>query len=167
MSAFDKPVSQGVAAGAWRARGAAVGVFAALLGGALAGCGPHWDFDFDSGVQRARAGSVPLMLYFTDLMSNVHYDIQRQVMSDPIVQKALTGYANVALSYHWGPPPQLYGVTQPYVAIACRPDGTEVARMGLTPIPQPAQFAAWLNASREMALGAASSAGSKPAASGP
>jgi hypothetical protein len=136
---------------------------AALALPAGAGCGPRWDYEYGFGRQRAQQELKPLLLYFTDLMSNEHYNIQRQVFNQSDVQQELLTTVNVALSYQWGPAPRQYRVMWPHVCVACDAEGAELGRLDMTPIPAPQQFLDWLRPLKARAAGAAASAASGPA----
>ncbi|MCK6485396.1 MAG: hypothetical protein L6R00_14815 [Phycisphaerae bacterium] len=116
-----------------------------------AGCGPRWDFDYDFGKQRAINEKKPLLLFFTDLLSNDHYLMDKQVLSDPAVRAELESMVNVMLSHQWGPAPLRYNVRAPQLCILCKPDGTEVARLNAKPVPAPAEFLNWLRPARAAA----------------
>lgn len=106
------------------------------------GCNaPRWVHEYELGRRTAGNEKKPLLLYFTDLLANEHYDLNRKLFGDPAVQKELLGFVNVALNYHWGPAPKQYRVTRPYVCIICDGAGQELTRIPLQPMPAAAEFA--------------------------
>lgn len=143
-------------------------LFCGLGFGALAlmgACGgPRWDFEYSFGQQRAVSEAKPMLLYFTDLMSSGHYDFDKQVLQQSVVQREMNQCVNIALSYQWGPAPKQYNILKPEVCVMCKPDGTEVARLDVAPPPPPEQFAGWLRESRDKAAppGSAAAAPAKP-----
>lgn len=131
-----------------------------------AGCNaPRWVHEYELGRRTAGNEKKPLLLYFTDLLANEHYELNRKLFGDPAVQKELLGYVNVALNYHWGPAPKQYRVTRPYVCILCDGAGQELARIPLQPMPAAAEFARRLAELRATAAPGADAPASNDAAS--
>jgi len=113
-----------------------------LLAAAAAGCNAaRWDYEYEFGRRRAGDEKKLLILYFADLMTNEHYEINRRLFSEPAVQRELGGTVNVTLNYKWGPAPKQYRITQPLICVFCDPSGAELSRMRLEPLPAPAEFA--------------------------
>ncbi len=120
---------------------------AALLMGALwggPGCAVQWTLSFEDGLRRAQDTGRPILLYFKDWSSSQHRDMVVQVLQSPVVAKELHECVNVELLYNWGPEAVRYGITTPQVCIFCRPDGTEIDRLHVNPVPAPERFADWL-----------------------
>ncbi len=108
------------------------------------GCGPRWEYEFGFAQQRARTERKVLVVYFTDLLANEHYDIERELLNHSSVRPELRDTVNVMLSFHWGPAPKSFRIREPYVCIVCDPGGNELERMDINPMPPPERFAEWL-----------------------
>lgn len=118
----------------------------------VAGCGGvRWDYDDGFGRKRAESEGKPLLLYFTDVMSTDHRNLQRAVFDNADVQREMAAAVNVMLSWQYGSPPRRYRIASPQVLIMCRPDGTEVDRFHAKPVPLPMDFIAWLLRARPAA----------------
>lgn len=124
----------------------------AILLLAASGCNvPRWDFEYGFGRQRATDEKKAMLLYFTDLMAGPHYEFDKHVLQQPVVQRELLQTVNVALSHQWGPAPKQFNILKPEVCIMCRPDGSEMARVEVNPAPTAEAFAAWLREQRAKA----------------
>jgi hypothetical protein len=115
----------------------------ATLGGAP-GCAVQWTLSFEDGLRRAQETGRPMLLYFKDWSSSQHRDLVVQVLQSPVVTKELRDCVNVELLYNWGPEAVRYEIVTPQVCVFCRPDGTEIDRLHVNPVPAPERFADWL-----------------------
>lgn len=129
-----------------------------LLAGALAcGCGgPRWYIDAGFGERLAADKKKPLLIYFKAWDSTAHRNMKMKVLDSGVVGKELTDTVNVEVEWSWsGPMKDKYRITRPQVCVFCAPDGREVGRMTVDPVPDAAAFAKWVRETKSLAKGEA------------
>src|SRR5207244_585742 len=105
----------------------------------------------------------PLLLYFRVWHLSSHRDMKK-VFDNPPVRNELRDTVNVEVEYgFWPELDRRYRVITPQVCVMCSPDGQEVSRFFVNPVPTEDKFLEWL---REAKARAVPPAVSKPATSG-
>jgi hypothetical protein len=111
-----------------------------------AGCGgPVWYLDPNFGERLAREQNRPLLMYFKVWDSSQHRNLRMKVLDHPAVKAELRGTVDVEIP--WGYFPALdrkYRVPAGQVCVMCTPDGREVGRIFVNPVPEVDKFLEWL-----------------------
>jgi hypothetical protein len=111
---------------------------------AAPGCAVRWHLEYEEGARQAQQLNRPMLLYFKDWSSSEHREMVVRVFETPTVSNELKDTVNVELLYNWGPQAADYRITQPQVCVFIRPDGKEIDRRPVNPIPTPEEFAEWI-----------------------
>lgn len=137
-----RPAAPRAAAGRRRTR------LAVLLSLSLAapGCGgPFWYVFPDEGVKQAQKDGKPMLLYFKAWDSTQHRNMSRNVLNNPDVKRELRDTVNIELEFAYAKEyTRQYRVQAAQVCVVAAPDGREVARMFVNPVPEPGKFLEWL-----------------------
>lgn len=104
-----------------------------------------------------------MLLYFKAWDSTQHRNMSRQVLNAPEVRKELVSLVNIELEFAFHKEyVRRYRVAAAQVCLLCTPDGREVSRTFVNPVPTTQVFLDWLRKARSDAAGTPTSGPAPP-----
>ncbi|MFQ5422624.1 MAG: hypothetical protein ACE5F9_01440 [Phycisphaerae bacterium] len=123
-----------------------------FFGGGV-GCGSPWVLDPAFGQRYAVEQNKPLFLYFKAWDSTHHRNMKMKVLDSGPMRRELGDTVNVEVEFSFFPDVRSrYHVFRPQVCVMCKPDGKEVDRMLVNPVPSLKAFVAWFREAKAKAM---------------